>query len=203
MECSSEKIAILKEESLEKWNIKIYYKFTLDNFDINDIMISDKLIENEISKSLNNINTNNITITKMIWEIISYKIKETEYIQQWSNNIIITVEDFEKYLNIIPDDMAEWNNKIITEFKINGISFIWNYNITSKKLWPINFKYNEKNSEYKENTINKENLQINNFELYLTQDNQNQINEFSIDPIAYIKNINPQSVQNYEKLKYK
>lgn len=200
LECSPEKIAILKEEKVDKNNYKTYYKFTLDNFNITNIMISDKQIENEIFKSLNSINTNNITITNVVKEIITYIKKKVEYTQQWSNNIIITIEDFESYLWTMPDDIVEWDNSIISEFTIQGITFIWHYDVTSKKLWPLYFKYNN-SKEDKENSIKKEDLEIKNFKLYLTQNNQNKINEFLINPIKYIQTIDPLVILYYNSVK--
>ena len=184
MGCDSNKISVFKTETLNKKVIKTYYKLTLDNFNITDIMISDKELESDISNYLSNINTNNITISSMVWEILNYKPETKEYIQQGSNNIIITLEDFELYLWTIPDDIVEWTNQIISEFTIQWIKFIWNYDITSKKLWPLYFKNN---------------LAISDFELYLTSNNQNKINEFLIDPLKYIQKTNSTIVNEYLK----
>jgi hypothetical protein len=159
-------------------------------------MISNKEIENDINDSLKNINTNNITIAKIIWEIVSYKREEQIYIQQWSNNIIITLEDFQKFLWTIPNDMVEWNNKIIVEFEIQDINFIWNYDINSKKIWPL---YLQNNKEDENWNIQKD-INVNTFELYLTQDNQNKINEFLIDPLKYIKKIDKTAIAQYLNL---
>jgi hypothetical protein len=45
------------------------------------------------------------------------------------------------------------------------------------------FKYNKQNDEDNENTIKREDLIINKFEIYLKDEDQNQINKFLIDPI--------------------
>jgi len=82
LECNSENISIIKNEEIDESNKKIYYKISMDNFNIENIMISDIYIENEIKKSLPNINTNNITISNMISKIISYNIEKEEYIQE-------------------------------------------------------------------------------------------------------------------------
>ncbi len=203
LECNSENISILKNQEIEDSNNKIYYKIYMDNFNIENIMISNKYIENEIKKSLPNINTNNITISNMIWKIISYNIEKKEFIQEWSNDIIITIEDFKKHLNTIPKDIVEWSNKIILEFSIQWVNFIGTYNTETKKLWTISFKYNERNNEVEWNKIDKYNFEIKNFELYLKEDNQNEINRFLINPIEFLKENNPTVVSNYENLKYK
>jgi hypothetical protein len=199
MECNWNKINILKEEE----KIKTYYKIIMENFNIKDISISDKNIENEIKQYLNNINTNHITIPNIIWEIISHKKKFISTTQEWSNNIIITIEDLERYLWIMPKDIAEYNKIILIDFSINSINFIWDYDVKSKKLWQLYFKYNIENDKDINNTLKKEDLFINNFEIYLKEDNQNQINEFLVDPINYINNIDPTVVANYNRLKYK
>lgn len=186
MECGPQKITILKKSDEDNVITKIYYKINLNNFNITSIMISDKAIEKDIWNYIKNIKTNNITISSIVWEILDYVPESTEYIQQWSNNIIITLEDFEAYLWTIPDDIVEWNNQIISEFTIQWIKFIWNYNITSKKIWPLYFKNN---------------LAISNFELYLKSDNQNKINEFLIDPLKYINKTDPNTVSKYIELK--
>jgi len=175
----------------------------MENFNIKDISISDKNIENEIKQYLNNINTNHITIPNIIWEIISHKKKFISTTQEWSNNIIITIEDLERYLWIMPKDIAEYNKIILIDFSINSINFIWDYDVKSKKLWQLYFKYNIENDKDINNTLKKEDLFINNFEIYLKEDNQNQINEFLVDPINYINNIDPTVVANYNRLKYK
>lgn len=196
LECNPQKISIIKHEDINKEIQKTYYKITLDNFNITNIMISNKQLEQDIKNYLKDINTNNITIAKIIWEIISYKKEKQIYIQQWSNNIIITLEDFQKFLWTIPNDMVEWNKKIIVEFTIQDIKFIWNYNITSKKIWPL---YIQNNKVDKEWNIQKD-ININKFELILTQDNQNKINEFLIDPIKYIKKIDNTAIKQYLNL---
>lgn len=203
MECDWNIISILKEEELNKEKIKTYYKIIMDNFNIIEISISDKDLENEIKKYLNNINTNNITISNIIWEIVLHKKKEISKTQEWSNNIIMTIEDLERYLWAIPKDIVEINNIILAEFSIMNINFIWNYDIKSKKLWPLYLKYNKKNDEDEDNRLRKEDLFINNFEIYLKDENQNQINDFLVDPINYIKKISPTAIENYKKLKYK
>lgn len=193
LECNPQKISIIKHEDINKELQKTYYKITLDNFDITSIMISNRTLEQDITNYLKNIDTNNITIAKIIWEIILYKEEKQVYIQQWSNNIIITLEDFQKFLWTIPNDMVEWNNKIIVEFTIQEINFIWNYNITSKKVWPLYLQNNKVDEEW---NIQKD-INIDSFELTLTQDNQNKINEFLIDPIKYIKKIDSTAATQY------
>lgn len=203
LECNSENVSIIKNQEIDNSKNKIYYKIYMDNFNIKDILISNRYIENEINKSLTNINTNNITIANMVWKIISYNIETKEFVQEGSNNIIITIEDFEKYLNTIPKDIVEWNNKIILEFSIQWNNFIGTYNTETKKLWPISFKYNEKNNDVEWNKTNKYDLKIKNFKLYLKETNQNEINKFLINPINFLKEENLETVSIYENLKYK
>jgi len=66
MNCDQESINILKEEKIDKTSIKTFYKINLDNFNITEILISDKELENEIRKYLINIHTNHINISNII-----------------------------------------------------------------------------------------------------------------------------------------
>lgn len=194
MECNSQKISILKEQENEESTTKIYYKITLDNFNITNIMISDKNIETDINNMLKNINTNNVTINNIIWQIITYTPEQKTYIQQWSNNIIITIEDLKQFLGIVPNDVAELKNEILLDISIQWTDFVWKYNTKTKELWPIYFKVSS------EIEIEKTNLEIKWFNLILREENINTINSFTINPIKFIQNIDPKTLNYYESI---
>jgi len=71
--CDQNSINIFKEEKENNEIYKIFYKITLNNFNINKVQISNNKLENEIEEYLKNIETNNITIATVIHEIVSYK----------------------------------------------------------------------------------------------------------------------------------
>lgn len=193
--CNDKSINIIKEEKIDKEVYKINYKISLENFNIKDIKISDQRLENEIRKYLQNINTNHITIPNIIQEIISYKKEEINTKQEWSNNIIITIEDFERHFSTIPKDISESNWQIKIEFSIKNINFIWLYSVDNKILWPIYLK--QANTITQNDNTNIEELLINNLKLILKEENQNEINKFIIDPFSYITKLDPNIIQNY------
>ena len=201
--CNEEKINIIKEEKIDNNIIKLYYQINLENFNIIKVSISDKVLESEIEKYLDNINTNHITIPNIIQEIISYKQDRINTTQEWNNKTIIAIEDFERHLLTTPKDIAELNWKFLIEFEIKNIEFIWSYDIESKTLWKLYFKYNEENNTDENSNITKEDLNIKNFEMLLKEENQNEINKFLVNPLIYINSIDPNIVNNYQNLKYK
>jgi len=193
--CDQNSINIFKEEKENNEIYKIFYKITLNNFNINKVQISNNKLENEIEEYLKNIETNNITIATVIHEIVSYKDNNINLKQEWTNNIIIAIEDFQNYLQIIPTDISEEKWKIFIEFKIKNINLIWTYDINEKMLYSLSFKYKENN-----NNIAPQDLFIKNFHLLLTDNHKNEINKFMINPKNYISNVDKSSVENYEQL---
>ena len=193
--CDKDTINIFKEEK-EGENIhKLFYKIILNNFNINKIQISNIELEKEINEYIKDIETNNITIATRIQKIVSYKPEKLNLKQEWSNNIIIAIEDFQNYLQIIPRDIFEIDGEIIVEFNLKNIDFIGTYDLKNKTLYKLSFKYQEN-----ANGITQEDLLINNFNLSLTDTNKNEINKFTLNPTNYIRNIDNNSLENYQKL---
>lgn len=193
--CDKNNINIFKEEKEQKQTNKLFYKIILDNFNIKDIEISEPKLEIEIKEYLKDIETNNITIPTIVQEIITYKSNNLNLKQEWTNNIIIAIEDFQNYLQIIPIDISDKNWRIAIEFSIKNIKFTGTYDINNKILYNLSFKYKEN-----ENGISKQDLSISNFNLSLTDDNKNEINKFVLSPLNYISNIDKNSVESYQKL---
>jgi hypothetical protein len=178
--CSDNNIKIITQD----W---ITYDIKLKNYNIEWISVSDYILENDIKELINWVSTNYNTIWTIISEILSYKNNTDTQIENSNDtDIIISIGDITSFLwNNIVEINKNWTI-IDVEFNINDITFIWNYNPTTKRLWPIWFK--------------KWDLTISNFELYLNKDNQNKINEFTSDPIKFIKKINPEVISQYNNL---
>lgn len=193
--CDKDTINIFKEEKEGEDIHKLFYKIILNNFNINKIQISNIELEKEINEYIKDIETNNITIATIIQKIVSYKPEKVNLKQEWSNNIIIAIEDFQNYLQIIPRDIFEIDGEIIVEFNLKNIDFIGTYDLKNKTLYKLSFKYQEN-----ANGITQEDLLINNFNLSLTDTNKNEINKFTLNPTNYIKNIDNNSLENYQKL---
>lgn len=112
---------------------------------------------------------------------------------EWNRNAIVAIEDFKNYLWMVVSDIWERNGKAAVEFTINDISFIWIYDTNTKKLWPLFL-----NEQWAE----KEDIIFRNFSLYLTPDNQNEINKFLIKTIDYLSSVDRTLVNKYLSGRY-
>ena len=123
------------------------------------------------------------------FNIIAYEPqKDISQTLEWSNIAITAIDDFRNYLGVNVVDIAESNWKVAAEFEINSISFIWIYDTRTKKLWPLFLK---------QEAENKDDINFKTFSLYLTPENQNEINRFLIETIQYLKNIDTALVNKY------
>ena len=172
--CNENKINIVKWES---WN-KILYQFKMDKYNINSISSSNKSLEKEINEKFN-LNTNSVNIWNTVANIVAYEqeVPEISETLEWNNNVIIAIEDFKTYLWVNILDIAEENGKVAAEFIINTVNFIGIYDTNTKKLWPLFLK------QWAENNYD---VNFKQFSLYLTPENQNEINRFLIETFSYL-----------------
>lgn len=185
--CNEEKINIIKWES---WN-KILYQFTLDSYQINWIKVTNRDIQMFVDKNLSWVKTNATTISNVIPNIIAYepeKIDNTMLVG--SNDAITAIDDLKTYLWVDITDIWERNWKVAAEFNISNIELIGIYNTNTKVLWPLFLKQVW-------SWIEKKDLIINNFSLKLTQDNQNEINKFLLEPFDYLYEKDKTTISKY------
>lgn len=184
--CDENKINIIKWWS----GTKILYQFKMDKYNITSIKTTDKKIQTFIDEDFSWINTNSSTIGNAVRSVITYTpTTETgsSYLE-WSSDAIIAIEDLKTYLWVDIQDIWERNGKAAAEFNLGGIDLIGIYDTKTKKLWPVFLKL-----EWKE----KEEIIINNFSIYLTHENQNEINKFLIEPIWYLYKIDKAMITKY------
>lgn len=191
LNCNEQKINIIKWWS---WN-KILYQITMDSYQITSIKVTDKDIQSFVDKNLSWVKTNATTITTILPNLIAYEPKKSSNTLIWSNDAITAIDDLKTYLWVNLNDIWERNWRVAAEFSINDLNLIWVYDTNTKILWPI-FLTGISIWTWKENPI------INNFYLRLTQDNQNEINKFLIEPIGYLYELDQTTIKKYlpEKL---
>lgn len=185
LNCDKEKVNIIKWVT---WG-KILYKFEMNNYNIKSIQTTNKEIQDFINKNFSWITTNATTIINIIPNIISYdpwKWKSNALI--WNSNAVTAIEDFKTYLWVNISDIWERNWKVAAEFSISNIEFIWIYDINTKLLWPIFLKGK---------WDGKDEAIYTNFSLYLTSENQYEINRFIIEPIGYLYNLDKKLTEKY------
>ena len=190
VKCNDQTISVLKKN----WEKNIDYVFTLDNYQITNIQISDKIINDRFKNKIKEIKSDQLTLIDYISEIVLYQDKyfdPNHLTRTWSNDTMIIVEKVKKYLGITVKDIAEKNSKYAFEFNVKWIDFLCLYDIQNHVLWPIYFK----NIRVK----NDQPYIIRNFYLALNDENINSINEFLFDPISYIQKVSPVSYTKYQE----
>ncbi len=173
-----------------------------NDFLLNKIDVSDSEAKTLLNQYLSNpdivskINYEKITkidfvqfIQKTISEFIQFSPKQ-DSTTEWSSNTIIIIERIKKYLWIQVNDIVERNDKILIDFTVASIPFLWYYNIQEHKISPIYFK--EANKE-------KTPIAIKNLSLTLTDENKTLLNMFLLQPLNVIKQYSPEEYLLYQK----
>jgi hypothetical protein len=186
-ECTDKKISISKKN----WETNITYDFTLNNYQITDIQISEKVINDWFQNKIKNIKSDQLNLIDTISEIVLYQDKyfnPKNITRTWTNDTLIIIENVQKYLWIQVKDIADKNWKYAFEFNVKGIDFLCLYDIQNHVMWPIYFK---------DIRVNNLPYIIRNFFLPLNDENQNIINDFLFDPLSYIQKVSPKSYDKY------
>ncbi len=164
----------------------LLYEFTLKNGGIENINISDKVLENAIKTSYTSIIAKSYTLSATLSKLLQYTPSPVQH--QWTTNAILVFERIQEYLGIKANDIADKDNRILVDLSLGGINFIVEYTLDTHTLWPRYFKdILVKGSPYI----------IQDFDLPLDEKHQNTINAFVIDPLTTIKNIDLTAWQNY------
>ena len=187
LHCDENRINMIKWIS---WDDKIFYQIKMEQYDIKSIKSTNEETQKYIDENYEWINTNSITISNVLSSILTYEPEKpvTSDTIEWSNNAIIAIDDFKKFLWIVVTDIWERNWKAAVEFEVNNIQFIWIYDTNSKKLWPL---FVEKE------WAARDEINFRNFSLYLTIQNQNEINRFLIETVQYLKEVDEYLVNKY------
>lgn len=166
----------------------IHYEFALKNGGIENIIISDKTLENSIKMSYSTIIGNSYSLADSIQAILDYKAPATAH--EGTMNAIVVFEKIQQYLWIKANDIADKDGKILVDISLGGINFIVNYTLGTNTLGPWYFK---------DILANNKPYTIQNLNLPLDDAHQNNINSFVIDPLTAIKNADLTARQNYQE----
>lgn len=182
--CSIEQIVINKRiNDLTQ----IQYKLSRNNnFQLENIQINDRTIQEKIRTIFSWTTTNNITLPLIINEIVLREDTWEENNTRRENTITSTQirsinNTFNEFLGTTPTDIVQIQDTIIVQFTIKNITFVTIYDEQTKTISPLFFN---------DTKIQWVPLKIENFSIKLWANNQNQQNTFAIDPLLYIKSIN-------------
>lgn len=171
---------------IEKNNIT--YTFTLQNGWLEQVVISDKELENYIKASYSAVVKNSYILLDTIKAILAYEAPVK--IREGSTDAILVFENIQQFLWIKPNDIASKDGKILVDISIWWINFIAQYTLGTNTMWPRYFKdILNNNSPY----------MIKNLNLLLDDTNQNRIHTFVIDPLEVIKTSDLTAWQNYQE----
>jgi hypothetical protein len=98
------------------------------------------------------------------------------------------LQDFQKYLDISPNDIAEKSWKILIDFTISNVNFIAGYDVTSHTLAPRYFK---------DILVDGLPLIIQNMMLPLDDNHLDIIALVIKDPLSYIETVDLNARRNY------
>ena len=166
----------------------VRYEFMLKNGGIENIIISDKTLENLIKTSYSDIIGNTYALVDTIQAILNYEAPATAH--EWTTNAIVVFEKIQQYLGIKANDIADSSGTILVDISLGGINFIVNYVLKTNTLGPWYFK---------DIFANEKPYTIQNLNLPLDDAHQNSINSFVIDPLTAIKNADLTARQNYQE----
>ena len=164
------------------------YEFTIKNGGIENITISDKILENSIKTSYGAIVWNNYILLDTIKAILAYHAPALWH--EWTTNAIVVFEKIQQYLWVKANDIADKSWTILVDISLGWINFIINYVLKNNSVGPWYFK---------DIFVNNKPYLIQNLNLLLDDTHQNSINSFVIDPLTTIKNTDFTARQNYNE----
>lgn len=165
----------------------VRYEFSFKNGGIQDVTISDKMLENFIKASYSTIISNSYSLIDTVQSIIHYEAP-TQW-HEWTTNAIVVFAKIQQYLWIKANDIADNSWTILVDISLGWINFIVNYILDTSSLGPWYFK---------DIFTNNKPYLIQNLYLPLDDAHQNTINAFVIDPLTAIKNADLTARQNYQ-----
>lgn len=164
------------------------YEFSIKNGWIENIILSDKTLENSIKESYSTIVWNSYSLLNTIKAILAYQ--EPVQGHEWTTNAIVVFEKIQQYLWVKANDIADKSWTILVDISLGWINFIINYVLESNTAGPWYFK---------DILVNNKPYLIQNLNLLLDDTHQNSINSFVIDPLTTIKNTDFTARQNYNE----
>lgn len=179
LDCWADKIYIKRDD----W---IAYRFIMKNYNLQNVSISDKELQEDISNYISWIYTNDITIPKIINDILAYQreIKNSNT-EEASLNIIMTLQTITQYLWAeISNIQEQTDGNIYLEFSMWDINFDGLFNPDSETLYSLSFYDKD--------------IKIRRMELIINEENANEINNFKADPLKYIEQYDKNAVSQYQ-----
>lgn len=190
IKCSDDYIYLQKQE----YGAPIKYEFTIQDYQIRSLKISDKELQKQIDKEIKWLETNKITLPNLIQFIFDYKkIEASDVPQKTIQEALIIVEKFQKYMDVEPIKIYKENGNLFVKFQLEWVNYKVIYNTLTNDIGPLYFD----NVFYR---TDKE-VPVKNFSISLDDEHKTIINSFVLDPLGYIESINKNAYKAYIKYK--
>jgi len=139
------------------------------------------------------INTTKITsafLDEIINTLRNYTPKTASTISTGSSQTIITIDKIKKYLGVEPSDVLEKDGKTLIAFSLKNIEFIGNFDTTNNTITALYFR---------KILTNKNPTFIKNIQLVLDDIHKTEDEQFTVNPLNYIKDKNPEIYIYYQQ----
>lgn len=179
VDCWSDKVYIKRND----W---VAFRFIMKNYNLQNVLISNKELQEDISNYISGIYTNDITIPKIINDVLSYhKEINNNNTEEASLNIITTLQTITQYLWAEISNIQEQSDgNIYLEFSMWNIKFDGLFNPDTETLYSLNF--------------HDKGIKIRRMELIINNENANEINNFKAEPLKYIEKYDKAAVTQYK-----
>lgn len=183
--CSSSELLMIKNAGV---NSGVEYRFDLKDSVLTALKISDQSLQEQVLSELDFKSANRDTTLGLIQRIWNYQLKRQDSGFGAKEQILVN-DAFVKYFKQKPKKVDVVGSSIRIYFRVKDIDFIGQYDLATNRLSQISLDFGE---------IRRPVI-VQRLIFDLDEKSRDIINAFLLDPIVYLKKLNPRLVEVYFK----
>ena len=183
--CSSSELLMIKNAGV---NSGVEYRFDLKDSVLTALKISDQSLQEQVLSELDLKSANRDTTFALIQRIWNYQLKRQDSGFGAKEQILVN-DVFVKYFKQKPKKVDVVGSSIRIYFRVKDIDFIGQYDLANNRLNQISLDFGE---------IRRPVI-VQRLIFDLNEKSRDIINAFLLDPIGYLKKLNPRLVEVYFK----
>ena len=183
--CSSSELLMIKNTDV---NSGVEYRFDLKDSVLIALKISDQSLQEQVLSELDFKSANRDTTLGLIQRIWNYQLKRQDSGFGAKEQILVN-DVFVKYFKQKPKKVDVVGSSIRIYFRVKDIDFIGQYDLATNRLSQISLDFGE---------IRRPVI-VQRLIFDLDEKSRDIINAFLLDPIGYLKKLNPRLVEVYFK----
>ena len=183
--CSSSELLMIKNAGV---NSGVEYRFDLKDSVLIALKISDQSLQEQVLSELDFKSANRDTTLGLIQRIWNYQLKRQDSGFGAKEQILVN-DAFVKYFKQKPKKVDVVGSSIRIYFRVKDIDFIGQYDLATNRLSQISLDFGE---------IRRPVI-VQRLIFDLDEKSRDIINAFLLDPIGYLKKLNPRLVEVYFK----